>query len=135
MRWLIAGTIFLFVVGSLARYLDFSGKARFLVLERGRTVKVNGVLVRGDVLARRGTAIVTRRDAGNEHSYQLSATGDIDMTGDIGSVRDCNQWIAPRWPFLVLIHPCTGSGPGRLMIEPGGVRFTAADKSVIQIDW
>jgi hypothetical protein len=134
MKWFVAGTILLFVVGFFACYLDFSGKAKFLVLQRGRIVKVNGEPVRGDVLARRGIAIVTRRDSGNEHSYQLFAEGDADITGDIGSVRDCNQWIAPHWPFLVLIHPCTGSGPGRLMGNGGGLRFTTADKSVIQIN-
>ena len=82
MKWLIAATTVLLAVGFFACCLYFSGKAEFLVLERHRTVTVNGVLVRGEVLGRKGIAIVTRRDAGKEHSYQLFSVGDTDMTGD-----------------------------------------------------
>jgi hypothetical protein len=135
MKWLIAAASLLFVVGSPTCYLYFSGKAELLVLERGRTIQVNGVPVRGEVLRHRGVAIVTRRDAGKEHSYQIFSAGDVDMTGDIGSVGDCKQWVAPHLPFLIVIPPCTRSGPGhRLTANPGGPQFATADKSIIQIN-
>jgi hypothetical protein len=142
MKRLIAAATFLLVAASFACYLYFSGRAEFLVLERGRSIKVNGVPVPGEVLGRRGTdivtrrggtAIVTRRDAGKEHSYELFPAGDTDMTGDAGSVGDCHPWVAPHLPFIVVIHPCTGTGAGRLMGN-GGLHFTTADKSIIQLN-
>ena len=126
--------ILLLLLASLACYLDFSRKAEFMVLRRHQSIEVNGMPARGDVLGGRFTAIVTTRDAGKEHSYQIFPAGDIDMTGDMGAVRDCGRWVAPRLPLLMVIHPCNGLGPGRLMGNGSGPHFLTEDKSTVQIN-
>jgi hypothetical protein len=78
-----------------------SGKIAFLSLERHWTIRVNGTPVPGEILSNRFTAIVTTRDEGKHHSYQLFFEGDTDFTGDMGFIVDCGQWVAPQLPLLI----------------------------------
>ena len=89
------------MISFAAAWLGFSGRVGYLALNRRLTIEVNGVPVRGEILLNRVTAIVTRRDVGKNHSYLLSFEGDIDSTGDMGSVVDCHEWVAPHLPFLL----------------------------------
>lgn len=81
--------------------LHLNGEWAFLVRDRSQVVEVNGVVVNGDVYQHPYVALVTRRDAGRQHSYLLGFAGDIDPAGNIGSVIDCHLWVAPRLPLLV----------------------------------
>jgi hypothetical protein len=140
MKWLALTALILLFSVSFAYYLYFSRKADCLVLDKRRTIEVNGVPVRGEVLEGRGISIVPRRDAGKEHSYELLFAGDVDPTGDMGSAADCNRWIPPNLPLLIATRQypsCTENGPEgktwRLMSR-GGLHFTTADNTIIQIN-
>jgi hypothetical protein len=80
---------------------DFSGRITYLTLDRRLRIEVNGMALKGEILRNGVTAIVTRRDAGNEHSYLLSFEGDIDFTGKLSYVVDCHEWVAPHLLFLI----------------------------------
>lgn len=144
MKYLTLAAIFLLFSTAFASYLYFSGNAEYLVLKKGVTLEVNGTPVRGEMLSGRAIAIVTRRDAGKEHSFQLFFAGDVDMKGDMGSVADCNQWVAPNLPLLIVTRhypPCDNRRDARVirlmgpLMDRGVLHFTARDKSIIQIDW
>ena len=80
-----------------------------LTRNKGKTIEVNGARVQGEILDGRLTAIVTRREPGNAHSYRLFFKENIDSNGDIGFVIDCHAWVAPRLPFLLEVAnypPC-----------------------------
>jgi hypothetical protein len=106
-------------------------------------IEVDGVPVEGEILGNRFSAIVTRRDAGKKHSYQLFYEGDVDFTGDMGSVADCHQWVAPRFPFLLqtlTYPPCERIpedelGPRRwpLMLRGRSMQFVTKDHSTISV--
>lgn len=89
------------VIAFAVAWLFSSGRVAYLSLDRHLRIEVNGMPLQGDVFRNRVTAIVTRRDVGNKHSYQLFFEGDTDFTGDIGSVVDCHEWVAPHLPFLL----------------------------------
>jgi hypothetical protein len=89
------------VIAVLVAWLGFSGRVAYLTLDRRLTIEVNGTPVEGEILRNRVAAIVTRRDAGKKHSYQLLFEGDTDFTGDMGSVVDCHEWVAPHLPLLL----------------------------------
>jgi hypothetical protein len=89
------------VVASTVAWLFFLGRVAYLSLDRRLTIEVNGTPVQGSVLRNRITAIVTRRDADNKHSYELFFEGDTDFTGVMGSVVDCHEWVAPDAPLLL----------------------------------
>jgi hypothetical protein len=143
MKWLATTAVIFLLLSFSWAYLSFSGKAGYLVLDRRATVEVNSALVRGEVLEGRGTAIVTRRDVGKEHSYQLLFAGDTDMAGNIGFVVDCHKWVAPRLPFLVETRhypPCDvlrEDGPepwGWPLINKGdSMQFITKDGSTMRI--
>ncbi len=100
-RIVILGLFVLVVAGSCCAYFwnDFA----VLHLNRRATIEVNGQPVSGGILEGRAyTAIVTRRDPGKQRSYLLSYAGDVDMTGNIGSVSECLNWVAPRSPVLII---------------------------------
>ena len=82
-------------------YLRSVDAVAFLIRNRKAIIQVNGAAVRGEVLEGTLTAIITRRDAGQVHSYRIFFEGDIDATGNTGWVIDCHTWIAPRLPFLI----------------------------------
>jgi len=70
------------------------------MLDKSLAIEVNGMPVKGEVLANRFTAIVTIRDAGKKHSYHLLFEGDTDFPGEMGKAVDCNEWVAPHLPLV-----------------------------------
>ena len=139
----LAVLVFLLLAFSWA-YVFLSGKAGYLVLNRRVTIEVNGELVQGEMLEGRATGIVTRRDVGKEHSYKLFFAGDTDMTGDMGFVVDCHQWVAPHLPFLLETRhypPCNmlqEDGPkpwGWPLIKKGNsMQFITKDQTTIWVN-
>jgi len=139
--WLSALTVIVVVV--LAPWLGFSGSVAYLTLDRRLTIEVNGTPVEGEILSNRITAIVTRRDAGKKHSYQLLFEGDIDFTGDMGSVVDCHEWVAPRLPFLLETRsypPCKrlpedefALGRWPLIWRGNSIQFVTKDRTTISL--
>jgi hypothetical protein len=67
-------------------WLLLSGRVAYLTLDRRVKVEINGIAVDGEILSNRNGAIVTRRAADKKHSDQLFFEGDIDRTGNTGSV-------------------------------------------------
>jgi hypothetical protein len=122
------------------RLLHFKGR---LFLKRAVTIEVNGLPVQGEMLDGLVSGIVTRRDVGKEHSYRLLYEGDIDQVGDIGSVIDCHDWIAPRLPFLIatsdypscnlLTENRANSPRWPLFLKGGAEQFVTANGEVITI--
>jgi len=144
MKWLKLAFL-IFLVCSLSwAYLFCSGKVGYLVLNRRVTIEVNGAPVQGEMLEGRATAIVTRRDAGKEHSYRLFFAGDTDTTGDIGFVVDCHRWLAPHSSFLLETRrypPCDarledGFKPWGwpLIDKSNSMLFVTNDRSTIRIN-
>lgn len=121
-----------------------SGRLRFLILNSHARIELNGVRVQGEVLERRSTALVTIREAGKRHSYQLFFEGDTDFKGDMGFVVDCGRWVAPHLPVLPETRnypPCPGFIDGRpptkrwpLMDEGKSMRFISQDQSTVKIE-
>jgi hypothetical protein len=82
----------LLVLAFVVTWLGFSGGITYLKLNRRQRIEVNGVPVEEEIFRGKDcTAIVTRRDAGKMHSYQLLFAGNIDSTGNIGFVVDCQE--------------------------------------------
>jgi hypothetical protein len=89
------------------------------------------------------TAVVTTRQAGKNHSYQLFFEGDTDATGDMGFVADCRPWVAPHLPFLPETRnypPCkklfgdvSGAGRWPLIDKGKSMQFVLKDQSIIKI--
>jgi hypothetical protein len=97
---IVVALVVLSILGAGA-FLRFYNAVSYLTRNRSATIQVNGKPVDGDVMEGRLTAIVTRRDAGKVHSYQIFFEGDTDANGDTGFVIDCHAWVAPRSPFLL----------------------------------
>lgn len=145
MKWLKLTALVLLFVCCLWAYVFYfySGRASYFVLNKRVTIYVNGTPVPGELLEGRATAIVTRRDAGKEHSYYLFFEGDVDQVGDMGSVVDCHEWVAPRFSLLLetrRYQPCkliTEDGTYRwgwpLIYKGGAMEFVTADKIIITI--
>jgi hypothetical protein len=142
-KWFVP-PLLVFLLGGLGvGYLRLSGRIAFLVLNRRVGIEINGMPVRGEVLQGRATAIVTRRDPGKEHSYQLFFEGDADSAGNVGSVMDCDKWVAPHLPVLLETRsypPCgmiseSGTHPQRRSLIQAGsfVQFVAVDGSTISV--
>jgi hypothetical protein len=120
-----------------------SGRIACLTLDRRMKVEINGVRVDGEILSNRTDAIVTRRDAGKSHSYQLMFEGDIDSDGDVGTVVDCHEWVAPRLPMLLesrTYPPCKrllGDGPvlrrWPLVVRGNSIQFVLKDNSTVSV--
>jgi hypothetical protein len=120
-----------------------SGKIAFLSLERHWTIQVNGTPVPGEILNNKFTAIVTRRDEGKQHSYQLFFEGDTDFTGDMGLIVDCGQWVAPQLPLLLetsnyppckrLLGDVSDTGRWPLVDKGKSMQFSLKDHTVITI--
>jgi hypothetical protein len=141
----LTGLLLVVVAAGIAlAFLERTGKAVLLVLDRHAAVEANGVPVPGEMLVGTATAIVTRRDPGKEHSYLLFFAGDVDSKGDMGDVVDCHKWVAPHLPVLLVTRdypPCvaiSGDGAGSrrrpLMVQvAGGMQFVAEDQSIIRV--
>ena len=116
-KWFVLSAFIVFLIACAVAWLDLSGRVACLTLDRRSTIEVNGVRIEGEILSNGATAILTRRDAGKEHSYQLSFEGDVDSAGDMGSVIDCREWVAPHLPFILETRsypPCNGAQPNEL---------------------
>jgi hypothetical protein len=124
-------------------FLLSSGRVALVTLNTRAKIEVNGTLVPGEVLEGRTTAVVTTRDAGKSHSYQLFFEGDTDSTGDMGFVLDCNQWVAPHLPLLLETReypPCKNLPEDASqrrrwpLIDKGkSMQFVLRDRSVVTI--
>ena len=44
---------------------------------------------------------MTMLKGGEEHSYRLLFAGDTDFTGNMGTIFDCHEWVAPHLPVLL----------------------------------
>ena len=115
-------------------------RVAYFTLDKRLRIEVNGIPVKGEVLGNRFSAIVTIRDAGKKHSYQLFYAGDVDMTGDMGFVVDCRQWVAPHFPLLLLqarnYPPCKRLPEDEycsLLSRPHSMQFVTKDQSTVSI--
>ncbi len=125
-------------------YRYVSGRLRFLTLDLHAKIEMNGTPVQGEILVGRGSALVTTREPGKAHSYQLFFEGDTDFTGDMGFVVDCSPWVAPHLPVLPVARnypPCKSLSDGvsrtkrwPLMDEGKAMRFVLRDQSVLRIE-
>ena len=142
-RWFLFLTLAAVAVGLGVVWLFVSCKVACLTLDKRLAIEVNGTPVKGEVLGNRFTAVVTRRDAGKKHSYQLFFEGDTDFTGDMGQVVDCHEWVAPHLPFLFETRdypPCKRrqeDGPTYkrwLLISRGkSMQFVTKDHSTLSV--
>jgi hypothetical protein len=141
MRLLMLALFSFFLVGWTVIYLRFSDRVLLLTLNRKATIEANGTPATGEVLEGTLTAIVTTRDANNPHSYLLLFEGDTDADGDTGSVVDCDEWIAPRLPLLLVltnrppcqIPPATARSRWPLIRKSRALAFTIGDRRTIKI--
>jgi hypothetical protein len=142
-RWLLLPSVTVLVIGFAVAWLAISGRVAYLTLDRRLKIEINRMPVDGEILRNRVTAIVTRRDAGKKHSYQLFFEGDIDSTGDTGSVVDCHEWVAPHFPFLPETRsypPCKrlpDDGPvlrrWPLVVRGNSMQFVTKDNTTISV--
>ena len=133
----------LLVIAFAVAWLLLSGRVAYLTLDRHLKVEINGVPVDGEILSNKTTAIVTRRDAGNSHSYRLFFEGDIDSTGDTGTVVDCHEWVAPHFPLLLetRIYPLCKRLPEEgpvlrrwpLVVRGNSMQFVTKDNFTISV--
>jgi len=143
MRKIAVGSSAVLTLSLLSFVLYLDHRWEFLLRDRHSALEMNGVAIDGDVLERDFFAIVTRRDAGKQHSYLLSFAGDVDPVGNIGSVTDCHDWVAPRFPLLILTRtypPCTmrqgedkQSWVWSLKLHEKGEKFSTPTQEVIVI--
>jgi|GEM_PF-7020148 len=99
-RFLLAA-LTVFLIALAIGWLVLSSRVTYFTLDKRLRIELNGAPVEGEILGNRFSAIVTIRDAGKKHSYRLFYAGDVDMTGDMGFVVDCRQWVAPHFPLLL----------------------------------
>jgi hypothetical protein len=140
-RWFLLAALTLIVFG--VTWLVTGGRVSYFTLSRRSMIEVNGTPVPGEILRNQFSAIVTRRDAGKKHSYFLSFEGDVDSTGDMGSVVDCHEWVAPHLPILLETRtypPCgrlPEDGPAgqrwSLTLRGHSMQFVAKDHSTISV--
>jgi hypothetical protein len=124
-------------------WFRISGRAALLTSRRPSTIEVNGTRVPGEVLLGKFRAVVTRRDRGKRHSYLLFFEGDVDLTGDMGSVVDCYEWVAPHLPLLLETQsypPCKRlpeDGPAGqrwpLIARGRSMQFVTGDHTTISV--
>ncbi len=140
-RWFLLSALAVLVIALAIARLVHSGGAAYFTLDRRLKIEVNGVSVEGEILDNRASAIVTRRDDGKQHSYQLYYEGDVDFTEDIGFVVDCQEWVAPHFPFLLQTRsypPCTrpfvpGVRRWPLILRGNSMQFVTMDHSTVSI--
>jgi hypothetical protein len=142
-RWFVLSALMVLLTVFAAAWLDWSGRVTYLALDRRLSIEINGVTVEGEIYSNRVTAILTRRDTGKEHSYQLLFEGDIDSTGDMGSVIDCREWVAPHLPFILKTRgypPCKRTqaddlphGRWPLIHRGNSMQFVTKDGSTVSV--
>ena len=137
-RFLLAA-LTVFLIALPIGWAVLPSRVALFTLDKGFKIEVNGIPVKGEILGNRFSAVVTIRDAGKKHSYQLFYQGDVDMTGDMGFVVDCRQWVAPHFPMLLQTRnypPCKRLPEDKywsLMSRGRSMQFVAADRSIISI--
>ncbi len=142
-RWFLLSALTVLVIALAMGWLVLSRRVAYFTLERRLRIEVDGVPVEGEILGNRFSAIVTRRDAGKKHSYQLFYEGDVDFTGDMGFVADCHRWVAPHFSFLLQTRsypPCKrlpedelGLRRWPLMVRGHSMQFVTKDHSTISV--
>jgi len=142
-RWLRPGVVALGLVALGFGYCYFSGRLLFFKLDAHGKIAVNGVPVRGEMLLGHATAVVTTRQAGKHHSYQLFFAGDTDFRGNMGFVVDCGAWVAPHLPILPetrnyppcrkALHDVSDAERWPLINKGASMQFTLQDNSIIAI--
>jgi hypothetical protein len=139
-KWSVLSALALVAIALGVALLGLRGQVACLIVNKHLSIEVNGMATPGEILTNRNTAIVTRRDVGKKHSYQLLFEGDTDSDGDMGSVVDCHQWVAPRLPFLLETRsypPCNALQipPHRwsLFNRDHSMQFVAPDHSTISV--
>jgi hypothetical protein len=140
-RWFLLAALTAIAFG--IAWLVISGRVAHFTLSRRSMIEVNGIPVQGEILGNKFSAIVTRRGAGKKHSYFLSFEGDVDSTGNMGSVVDCHEWVAPHLPFLLETRtypPCERlpeDGPAGqrwpLILRNHSMQFVTKDQSTISV--
>jgi len=137
-RFLFAALAVFLIVLAIG-WLVLPSRVAYFILEKRMRVEVNGVPVEGELLGNRFSAIVTIREVGKKHSYQFFYAGDVDKVGDMGSVVDCGQWVAPHIPLLLQTlnyPPCTRlpeDGYCSLMLRGHSMQFVTKDHSTISV--
>ena len=120
-------------------WLVLPGRLACFILDKRLRIEVNGVPVEGELVGNRFSAIVTIGNAGKKHSYQLLYAGDVDKTGDMGQVVDCQQWVAPHFPLLLQRRnypPCKRLPDDEyvsLLSKRHSMKFVTKDHSTISI--
>jgi hypothetical protein len=142
-KWLLLAVFTVALLAVALVYFYFPGRLSFLILNPRATLEVNGMLVQGEILRGRTSALVTTRGAGKNHSYRLFFEGDTDSTGDMGSVVDCAPWVAPHLPFLLetanyppcknLLGDASYAGRWPLVDKGKFMLFVLPEKSTISI--
>ncbi len=107
-------------------------------------VAVNGAPVEWEVLVGRTTAVITIREAGTRHSYQLIFADDTDFIGNMGFVVDCDAWVAPNLPVLPetrnypprmkALHDVSDAGQWPLINKGSSMQFTLQDHSIVAMN-
>ena len=137
-RFLLAA-LTVFLIALAIGWLALPSRVAYFTLDKRLRIELNGVPVQGEILGNRFSAIVTIRDVGKKHSYQLFYAGDVDMTGDMGFVVDCRQWVAPHFPLLLQTRnypPCKRLPEDEywsLLSRGHSMQFVTKDHSTISI--
>jgi hypothetical protein len=138
-RRFLLSALAVFLIALAIGWLAVPSRVAYFTLDKRLRIEVNGVPVEGELLGNRFSAIVTIRDAGKKHSYQLFYAGDVDMTGDMGFVVDCRQWVAPHFSLLLQTRnypPCNrlpGDEYRSLMRRAHSMQFITNDRSTISV--
>ncbi|MGC1904051.1 MAG: hypothetical protein WA715_09550 [Candidatus Acidiferrum sp.] len=135
------GILFAFAVVLGATPWWLSTKFLILAVKRAATVQADGAPVVAEVLDGTSTALVTMRESKGQPSYLLKFEGDTEWTGDTGSVLNCDEWVAPRMPILLISKhspPCIKASPNglprRSLIRKNGfLQFVTDDQRTIRI--
>jgi hypothetical protein len=138
-RRLALAALAVFLIALAIGWLVRPGRVAYFKLDRRLSIEVNGVPVKGEILGNRTSAIVTIREVDKKHSYQLFYAGDVDMTGDMGFVVDCRQWVAPHFPLLLQTRnypPCKRLPEDEywsLLRRGHSMQFVTKDHSAISV--
>ena len=124
-------------------YCYVSGQVLLLSSDIHAKIELNGALVPGEILVGRTTAVVTVRETGKRHSYQLFFAGDTDLAGNMGFVVDCGAWVAPHLPVLpetrnyspcrMALHEASHAELWPLINKGSSMQFTLQDNSTVAI--
>jgi len=137
------GILIAFFVMGVATAWTISTRYLTLTVNTTATVQDDGGPVAAEVFTGPATAVVALRESKGKQSYLLRFAGDVDWTGDTGSVHSCGSWVPPRIPILMISKhspPCvedppTGPPVRSLFLKNGYLQFVADDQRTIRIKW